>query len=126
MDEDCQKTQDDIRLAMHIEWYQTGLKTFFWAGVLNAIFAATGAFALLECKRSVTQAELILERAKTVQKMNSVDIEKHEMLSKSIDAKSERISRSEMNMVQTYRWIKNEFGKIQRELHPEQYAEYVE
>lgn len=43
-------------------WLQIGLSTFFWAGVVNASFAAGGLWAMYECQR-ITDRALQIERS---------------------------------------------------------------
>lgn len=41
------------------QWFQIALKTFFWAGALNAAFCAAGLHALYEVSRIRSDAEKI-------------------------------------------------------------------
>ena len=49
----------ELQETMRVEWYQTGLKTFFWAGAINAIFFAFGVVAMMRCQETVDEADRI-------------------------------------------------------------------
>lgn len=48
---------EQLQASMRAEWYQTGLKTFFWAGVINAMFFAFGVSAMFRCDAMVEESE---------------------------------------------------------------------
>lgn len=94
-------TDSETIARIEQRWLQVGLSTFFWAGVVNASFAAGGLWAIYQCNQ-------VYEKALIVQQEN-VKAER-ELRDIVLKARSERLQ-AEHEFNEAVRWWREVRGK---------------